>query len=142
MSMPGKRSRIARSGNALLESALVLSIAIYIFVGIADFAQFLFIHQSLVERTNDAVRWAIVNPYDPTAISNMVMYQQATPPQQATPAFGLTSQMIVVERIGAGLPEDRIKVTVKDYPFVFLSPLIAGAVKGLPIQAAMPYENP
>ena len=131
-----------RRGQALLESALVTLVFLVLLIGVLDVCQVLFVHQTLVERSRNAVRYGAVRPYDADAIRNMVLYNQLTAPgEQAPGVFGLTPSMVSVSRLDATLHEDRIVVAITDYPFDFFSPFIAGAVRGKPIVATMPYEG-
>lgn len=132
-----------RRGQALLESALVTLVFVVLLVGVIDVGQFLFVHQTLVERGRNALRYGVVRPFDANAIRNMVLYNQPSGPSggQAVPGiFGLTPSMVSVTRQDATFNEDRIVVTISDYPFRFLTPLIAGLARGKPITVSLPYE--
>jgi TadE-like protein len=138
-------------GQALVEAALTLVAFLVICLGVIEVGQILFVHQTLVERTRYAVRWAAVNPWDdansPTWVTNMILYNTTTPAQGAQPIFGLTPQNVTVSRpqpdYSAG---DRIVVTVTGYALTFLSNIIAqtgngnGQFTGLTIQEGLPYE--
>ncbi len=133
----------ARRGQALLESALVTFVFIVLLVGVLDVGQFLFVHQTLVERGRNALRYGVVRPFDASAIRNLVLYNQpsAPPGGQGVPGiFGLTPAMVSVTRRDATFNEDRVVVTISDYPFRFFTPLIAGLARGKPITVSLPYE--
>jgi hypothetical protein len=117
-------------------------IFLVVFIGICDVGQVLFIHQFLTERVRNAARYGAITEYDQTAIQNMVLYNSpAAPTDGSGPAFNLTPSMITVQRLAAGTTDDRITVTVVNYPFTFVTPFIAGAMRGLPITASLPYEE-
>ena len=133
-------------GQALLEGALVTLVFLVLFIGIFDVGQVLFVHQSLVERARDAVRYGVVRPYDADAIQNMVVYGQPGAPGEVngTPApgfLGLSASMVSVSRQDATFNEDRIVVAIRNYPFTFFTPFIAGVYQARPIVAALPYEG-
>ncbi len=140
--------RKSRKGNALLESALVYGVGLFMLVGTFDFAQFLFVHQSLVERVRNAARYGVVNPYDPSAITNMVVYGQTTAPPVAPGmppppgAFGLTAAMVNVQRLDQGTNDDRLSVSIQNFQFTFYSPLISKMTPITAIGAVFPYEDP
>ncbi|MEO8131643.1 MAG: TadE family protein [Bryobacteraceae bacterium] len=138
------RSRTRRQrGQALVESALVMLIFLSFLIGTLDFGQFLFFHQSLVERARAAARYAAVNPTDATGTKNIAVYNTAVPALDATPMVGgLTTSMVGVVSSDIGLPEARITVTITGYPFSFLSPYIAGSYTAKPIRAVMASEAP
>ena len=53
--------RRARRGSAILESSFVFLGFFAMMLGSFDFAQFLFLHQAIVERTRYAARWGAIN---------------------------------------------------------------------------------
>ena len=128
-----------RRGSALVESALVLLVALALLIGIGDLAQVLFVHQSLVERVREGLRYGVIT-YDASAIQNIVLYGTATPANGATPSFNLTSSMVQVSRYDVKASEDRVVITVSNYPIEFFSPWIAGRLVGKPIVAFQPME--
>src|SRR2546425_1803926 len=98
------RDRISRrrqkqsKGAVIIETGLIFVVFSFMLMGAFDFAQFLFIHQALVDRARSAARWGAVNaPTDTSAIQNMVLYNQTTVPEGASSGvFGLTSSMVTV----------------------------------------------
>ena len=128
-------------GSLLVESALVLLAFVLIVVSVFDFGQVLFLHQSITERVRAALRYGTVNSYDGAAIQNYVIYGQPAPPASASPDFSLTPAMVSVQRAEAGTTDDRVTITVSNYPYLFLSPFIAGARAGSPVVESLPYEG-
>ncbi len=124
----------------MLEGALVTLILAAVLIGIFDLGLVLFIHQTFVARARSAVRYAIVNTYDVTAIQNMVLYGHPT--AGTAGMFNLTAGMVSVSRQDAGTSEQRIVVTISGYPYRFFSPWIAGVMTGRPIIASLPLETP
>jgi Flp pilus assembly protein TadG len=135
-----KRKR-RQKGHALLESALVLVIFLSFLIGTLDFAQFLYFHQSLVERVRAAARYGAVNPTDVTGIKNMAVYNSTT--AAANPMVpGLTTSIVSVAVEDSGTPASRVTVTVSGYPLQFFSPFIAGSRTAQDISATMITETP
>ena len=134
-----KRPLNRRRGSALVESALVVLVFLALMIGIGDLGQVLFIQQSLVERIRQGLRYGVIT-YDATAIQKIVLYGTATPSDGATPSFNLTSSMVQVSRYDAKAPEDRVVITVSNYPIEFFSPWIAGRLTGRPIVGVQPME--
>jgi hypothetical protein len=156
--LTGEGSKSSRSrkqrGQALVETALTLVAFTAVFLGMIEVGEFLFVHQTLVERTRSAVRWATVNPWDntnsPTQVTNVLLYGTASPDQNAQPLFGLSASNVTVTRpepdYSAG---DRIVVTVSGYALTFMTNAVAQLgsnpnastqFTGLTIQESMPYE--
>ena len=135
--------RSLQRGAALVDTSLILVVFMAILIGILDFGHFLYRHQVIVDRERNAIRYAVVNPYDPTAIQNLVLYGQTDAPPAGTQAwFNLTPSMVTVNRFDAGTASDRVVVTVANYSFPFLSPFISGIVQGQPVTSMLPYEGP
>jgi Flp pilus assembly protein TadG len=127
----------------MLEGALVLMIFLSFLIGTLDFAQFLYFHQSLVERVRMAARYGAVHPTDIAGMRNMAVYNKAVPSSSDAPLVAnLTTAMVAVSSLDAGTPEARVTVTISNYPFQFFSPLIAGANTAKPITATMVSEAP
>lgn len=136
-------SREKRKGQAMVEGALVLLVLMVMLIGIIDFAQFFFFHQSLTARVRAGVRYAIVHSYDPTQIKNFLLYNSPTAPGGNPPGLlGLTSSQITVNRFSAGDPiNDRIEVIVQNYPINIFSPLIRRSYQHRPFRVVRPVEG-
>src|SRR5712691_5998834 len=118
-----KRSR----GAVLVETGLIFIAFAFMLMGAFDFAQFLFIHQALVDRARSAARWgALSDPTNTSAIQNMVLYNQTTAPIGATSGiFGLTSDMVQVSTQDTSTSADyRLIVSITNYPYEMISPII------------------
>ena len=61
-------------GSTLVESVLVLLVFMSTLIALFDCSQFMFLHQTLVERVRAAARYGTVNTYSQTEIQNMVLY--------------------------------------------------------------------
>jgi|SRR5690349_8825449 len=137
--MKHPRPRERQRGSAFVETALVFTTFAFLVIGAFDFGQFLFVHQALVERARNAVRWGAVNdPTNVTAVQNMVLYNQATVPTDASSYFGLTTDMVQVSNPGSGTVDYRLTVLVTNYPYTILSPYIAGTYLGPNIKVSVP----
>src|SRR2546427_8763282 len=110
------RNRISRRrqknsrGAVLMETAFIFVVFAFMLMGAFDFAQFLFIHQALVDRARTSARWGAVNdPTNTTAIQNMVLYNQSSTPAVGTSGvFGLTSDMVSVTTSDSGTDNYRL----------------------------------
>ncbi len=124
----------------LIESAIVTLLFMVLFIGILDMGQVLFFHHFLNDRVRTAARYAVVHPYDPAVIKNVVAYNATT--GDGTPGlFGLTPSMIQVNRYDAGTSDDRIEVTVDAFTMHFLSPWLMRDFTPGPFRAVMPVEG-
>ena len=134
------RRRATSKGSTLIETSLVLLAFVMMLIGAFDFGQFLFIQQALVERARYAARWgAINNPTDSTSITNMVLYDQATAPQEGTSGyFNLTASNVSVSNPDTGTNNNRLVITISGYTYHVVSPYIAGTYTGPPIVVSVP----
>jgi Flp pilus assembly protein TadG len=140
------RDRISRRrqkksrGAVFIETSFIFIMFVFMLMGAFDFAQFLFIHQALVDRARSAARWgAVTDPTNTSAIQNMVLYNQTTVPVGATSgAFGLTSSMVTVGTEGAVTDDYRLVVVITNYTYQMLSPIIGGTHTGANIMISIP----
>jgi Flp pilus assembly protein TadG len=134
--------RLKRSkGAVLVETGFVFVMFAFLLMGAFDFAQFLFIHQALVDRARSAARWgALSDPTNTSAIQNMVLYNQTTAPIGATSGiFGLTSAMVQVSTQDTATSSDyRLIVSITNYPYEMISPIIGGTHNGPNILISFP----
>ncbi len=137
--MKPKRYR-SRRGNALVESALTLSLFLTFLFSIFDFGWTLFFHQTLVHQARTGARYAAVNPGSLDAAKNLVLYNQTT--AGTSGIFGLQPSNVTVTRNGtAGATDDRINVNISNYQFVLITFQWAGPHTGKPINVSIPVEN-
>ena len=129
-----------RRGAVLVETGLIFVAFSFMLMGAFDFAQFLFIHQALVDRARSAARWGAVNdPANTSAIQNMVLYNQATVPDGATSGvFGLTSDVVSVSTQDSATDNYRLVVAIMNYQYAMISPIIGGTHTGPNIVISVP----
>jgi Flp pilus assembly protein TadG len=133
-------------GSAIVEGALILMILLTMLVGIVDFGQFLFIHQTLTERAREAVRYGIVNdPTNSALIQNVVLYGQASgasvpnsPDNSDTGIFNVKRSQVVITATGSTTDDYRLNVQIQNYSYAIYSPVIAGSYSGPNILASLP----
>ena len=148
---PGRSQR----GQALVESVLTLVAFSAIFLGMIEVGEILYVHQTLVERAREAVRWGAVNTWDatnsPTQITNLVLYGTTSPSDSAQPIFGLSAANVSATRPEPDYSSaDRIVVSVSGYALTFLTNAMvqlnggnqnaSAQFTGLTIQESLPYE--
>jgi len=62
-------------GQSLVEGTLVMLVFFALLLGVIDFGQVLFAHQSLTERARAALRWGSLHPEGgPEPVRNLVLY--------------------------------------------------------------------
>jgi len=133
--------RSNKKGQSLVESALTLGVFFALVVGLLDVGQMLFVHQTLVERARESVRWGAVHRFDAAAMQNLVLYGNATPAASDTPFWGLKRSNVSVSNPDCEVASNsdcRVKVVVSGYSY----PLLSSAFTGGTIEASLPSELP
>jgi Flp pilus assembly protein TadG len=139
------------SGQALIETTLVVFLLLAFAMGTLDFGQYLYFHQSLSERARAAARYGAVNPTDGIGIRNVAVYNDpAGASSGATPlAPNFSTTMVSVCLPGdqtcanpsAG-PDSRVTVTISGYPMVTFNLFLPRSFTNQPITASLPSESP
>ena len=136
------RKKYSERGQSLVETGLVLLVFLMMLIGIIDFGQVLYFHESLVERARAAARYGAIHPTDSTGITNMALYNTATAPSPANPIlYGMTSAMVDVQNPDINTAAARVVVTISNYPINFISPYIAQSFHNRPVMVAMSSEG-
>ena len=136
-----RRKNLER-GQSFVETGLVLLIFLMLLIGIIDFGQVLYFHQSLVERARAAARYGAINPTDTTGIKNVALYNSATAPSPPNPILsGMTAAMVDVQNPDINTTSARVVVTISNYPINFISPYIARSFHNRAVMVAMSAEG-
>jgi Flp pilus assembly protein TadG len=133
-------------GQAFVETGLMLMIVLPIVIGIMDFGQFLYFHQALSDRTRAAARWAAVNTFDATQITNVAIYNDpngsANGASRVLPHLNNTTAgsngYVSATLSDAGTDDARVTVTITNFPYNFL--LMPSSLNYRTIYDTEPYE--
>jgi hypothetical protein len=118
------RPNRAERGSALVEASLIFVLGISLLIGLFDVGQMMFVHQTVMERTREAARWATVNPFDSTKVTNMVLYGTPAAGTAGTELFNMSSSNVAVSHSGSGTMNDNISLTVSGYTYLLFSSAI------------------
>ena len=127
-----------RRGVTMIESALTLSLLLFVLIGIVDIGTVLFTYQGLVQRAHAGARYAIVNTYDEAKIKNVVAYGD---PDGGSSILGLHPEMVEVVYENIDNQNARIVVAIGDYPIRLFTPFVAGSFNLPPILAVLTTES-
>lgn len=140
------KSREKQSGQAIVESTLILLVFLVMLLGILDFGQFFYFHQSLTERARAGARYGSVHACadltNCTGAVNVAIYNDPT--GAGTPVLpcltsGCDQNATVTAAVtGSGTQDGRITVTITNYPLNFMLPFLAKS--NWTIRATDPYE--
>jgi hypothetical protein len=83
-------------GQSLIEGTLVMLVFFALLLGVVDFGQVLFAHQSITERARAAVRWGSLHPEaGPEPVRNLVLY--GNPETSSGSGYlGMTADNVIV----------------------------------------------
>lgn len=141
--MKTNRNASAQRGNAFIEAALTVPIALYSLFAILDIGLMLMRQQGFVERLRAASRYAVVAEYDAARIRNVVLYND---PDAANPSgiglLGLTPDMISVSLDDVGKEAaERITIKIENYPLFLFTPGMAGNFTARPMVQSITRES-
>lgn len=143
---PSKRN--SERGSNLVETSLILLTFLMMLIGVIDFGQVLYFHQSLVERARAAARYGGVclgsttNPCTTTNIQNVAVYNSATVSGTPVPILpSMTTDMVNVQNLNANTADAQVVVTISNYPINFISPYIAQQFNNRPVTVSMSAEG-
>src|SRR5687767_4011287 len=135
-----------RKGQGLVESAFVLLVFVFVFLGILDFGQFLYFHQSLTERVRVATRYGAVHTYT-DGMSVIDVEINTTPsgtvddqlPNVNAPSETNAAKATVTAGItNPGNDDARIRVTIANYPLTYL--ILPSSLAQRTVSYSQPYE--
>ncbi|MGE5489182.1 MAG: TadE/TadG family type IV pilus assembly protein [bacterium] len=127
----------------MLEMTVLLPLFLVIWFGIIDWGIAFWVHETVVFNTNQAVRWAVVNDYDPAKIRAAVLYGDPNSTKTDRPWWDLSGNVNVeVSNPDAGDPvNQRITITVSNYQWFHFTPFFAGTYAAQPITVSLPAED-
>ena len=148
------RSRKRQRGQAIVESALTMLIFLPVLIGILDFGQFLYFHQSLTERARAGARYGAVHTFgDGSEAVNVAIYNNPAGAGGGATALlpcivtsctandGSAVQATVTATVSNAATDDsRVTVTITNYPFNFISPFMSKSTWLRTIRASQTYE--
>jgi hypothetical protein len=108
--------RRKQKGQSLIEGTLVMLVFFALLLGVIDFGQVLFAHQSLTERARAAVRWGSLHPEGgPDPVRNLVLY--GSPNASPEPGYlGLRRDNVLVSFRAGPVPTLHIEIVNFEAP--------------------------
>jgi Flp pilus assembly protein TadG len=138
-------NRKKQKGQAMLETALVLTTLIAMIIFVVDMGRLLMVQQYIGERARVTARTAAVNTWSSssTSIANYLVYNSTTAPDGGGPGYlGLKTSQVSSTFLGtAGTPDYRLRVKVTGVPVLTWIPYMANSYTLAPIVATSPAES-
>ena len=134
--------RKKQRGQAIVEGALTLLTFVALLIGILDFGQVIYFHQTLTERARAAARYGAVNPNATSAIQNVAVFNAASADGRTAVLPNLTTANVAVSLQGVNTSAARVTVTISNYPIQFYSPYLPRSFNVAPISVTVSSEAP
>jgi hypothetical protein len=143
MTQKNTRKQAPRRGNALVEAAFTLPVALFMLFAIMDVGVLLMRQQGFVERLRAASRFAVVEEYDAARIRNVVLYNEPDPVNPSgNGLLGLRPEMISVSLDDVGdEAAERITIKIENYPLFLFTPGLAGSFTARPVMQSITREE-
>ncbi len=144
MKQPSTTHRKKRQkGQAMLETALVITTLVSMLVFTLDMGRLLLVQQWVGERTRATARAASVNNWTSTQIANYLVYNNTTAPNGGGAGYlGLLTSQVNSTFLGSSSsPDYRLQVTVSGVPVMTFIPYMAKTYTLRPVTVTMPTES-
>lgn len=136
------RSRSQR-GQAMVESALVLTAILCMVIFILDMGRLLLTQQFIAERARATARAATVHNWTTTEAANYLVFNSSTAPAGATTGvMGLKPSNVSFQKLGtSGASDYRVKVRVSGVQVSLFIPFMAGTFTAAPVTVTVPAQS-
>ena len=124
MKNPGTNKHGER-GASLVEFSIAATVFLMVMFAVIEFGRALWTHNALADAARKGARYAVVNPQSAEGnVKNMVVYGNPDGGTQPIVA-NLTTDNVDVDYEGFGLDVGTVQVTIKEYDFEFIVPLVS-----------------
>jgi hypothetical protein len=122
------KGRNKERGSTLVEFSIAATVFLMVMFAVIEFGRALWTHNALADAARRGARYAVVNEADIGDVKNVVVY--GDPDGGTTPVIGdLTTDNVEVSYSGFGLDGGTVQVTIKDYEFKFVIPIVATKIQ-------------
>jgi Flp pilus assembly protein TadG len=123
-----KSNRNSERGGTLVEFAIAATVFISSMFAVLEFGRALWVHNALSDAARRGARYAVISPAANTAqVKNVAVY--GDPAGGSTPLVNnLTTANVDVNYNGYGLNEGTVSVSITNYQFQFVVPLIGTTI--------------
>ena len=137
-----ERSGQNRRGAVTLEASLVLPLFLLFWFGIIDLGIAFFMRETVVHQVRTAARYAVLNDWDETKITQVLLHNDPDSTRGGTPWYSLRAPTISVQLEGSAVDNDRRAViSISNYEWFHFTPFFAGRYLGRPITISAPVED-
>src|SRR2546425_5113051 len=126
-------SSIKRSerGSTLLEFAIGATVFLSVMFAVLEFGRALWVHNALTDAARRGARYAVIHAAtDADSVKNVVVYGDPNPANGTQPVVNnLTTANVVVTYSNFGLETGTVSVSITNYQFQFVVPLIGTTIQ-------------
>ena len=123
-----KSKRDTQRGATLVEFAIGATVFMAALFGVLEFGRALWVHNALTDAARRGARYAVVNSdADSASVKNVVVY--GNPAGTGTPLMNnLSTSNVAVNYNTFGVGEGTVSVSITNYQFQFVVPLIGTTI--------------
>src|SRR6266404_4649023 len=123
-----KNNRRRQRGATLVEFAIAATVFLTVMFAVLEFGRALWVHNALADAARRGARYAVVHPEsDAASVKNVVVY--GDPAGGSTPLVdNLTTSNVNVTYSGFGLSGGTATVSISNYQFQFVVPLVSTSI--------------
>jgi Flp pilus assembly protein TadG len=127
--LPVHNKRKHERGSTLVEFALGATVFLTVVFAVLEFGRALWIHNALSDAARRGARYAVIHPAtDAAAVKNVVVF--GDPAGGSTPLVdNLTTSQVNVTYSGFGLNDGTATVSISNYQFQFVLPLVSTSIQ-------------
>lgn len=139
-SEPRRHNR--RRGAVTMEASLVLPLFLLFWFGIIDLGIAFFMREAIVQQVHAAARYAVLNDYNTTKITKVLLHNDPNSTLGGRPWFSLRAPTISIQLAGSAADNDRRAViSISNYEWFHFTPFFAGRYLGRPITVSVLVED-
>lgn len=123
-----KRNKNRQRGATLVEFSIAATVFLTAMFAAVEFGRALWTHNALADAARRGARYAVVNPQDIGDVQNVVVY--GDPDGGTKPLVdNLTVDNVEVNYTGFGLDTGTVQVTITEYEFKFVLPIVGKSIR-------------
>jgi hypothetical protein len=123
------KKRSSERGSTLVEFSIAATVFLMVMFAVIEFGRAVWTHNALADAARRGARYAVINPEaNEDNVKNVVVY--GNPDGGKNPVVaGLTTDNVEVDYNGFGLDVGTAQVTIKEYKFKFVVPIIGTKIQ-------------
>jgi len=126
---PLKKNVDGERGAALVEFAIGATVFLMVVFAVLEFGRALWVHNALADAARRGARYAVVNTAaSNAAVKNVVVYGDPAGGTQPL-VSNLTTANVTVNYSGFGLSDGTATVSITNYQFQFVLPLVSSSIQ-------------